>query len=190
MNDPYEFYFNFEDLDDDDNEEKTKNIKDRYNQIIGFLCFTENMNNPVQWAHYADSHKGLCLEFEIPSNLLVKIDYRKEPLSICSKDLYLLKKEEEEKFTTVTRSKYDHWKYEQERRMVIKIESAKEIIRENGLLFWPLSDELSLKTVYSGLRCRLCEDQKALLKEKNIELIETARERTSYLINPKDVTDQ
>jgi len=28
------------------------------------LCFSETYNNPLMWAHYSDSGKGFCLEFE------------------------------------------------------------------------------------------------------------------------------
>ena len=28
-------------------------------------CFSKNMNNLLMWSHYADSHKGVCLEWEI-----------------------------------------------------------------------------------------------------------------------------
>ncbi len=30
---------------------------------LGVTCFSENDNNPVMWSHYADSHKGIILEF-------------------------------------------------------------------------------------------------------------------------------
>ena len=28
-------------------------------------CFTENNIFPLMWSHYADSHKGLCLEYDL-----------------------------------------------------------------------------------------------------------------------------
>ncbi|WP_115462136.1 DUF2971 domain-containing protein [Winogradskyella aurantiaca] len=31
---------------------------------IGVTCFSENYNNTLMWSHYADSHKGLVLEFK------------------------------------------------------------------------------------------------------------------------------
>lgn len=179
LNDPYEFYFNFCAVD----ETHLTDIKNNYHNILGFLCFSEQMNNPVLWAHYADNHKGLCLEFEIPSGLLKKIIYREEPLTICSSDQNI-----KDRFCEATLSKYIHWSYESEQRLPIRLEN-KEIIRENGMFFMPLSDELSLKTVYSGLHCRLCEDERALLKEKGIELIKTAKSRTSYSINTHSVTN-
>ena len=36
-------------------------IKDK----IRLACFTENYLSPLMWAHYADSHRGFCLEFDL-----------------------------------------------------------------------------------------------------------------------------
>lgn len=35
----------------------------------GFLCLTHNYDNLLMWAHYADSHTGVCLEFDITMDL-------------------------------------------------------------------------------------------------------------------------
>lgn len=34
---------------------------------FGVLCFSENKADLLQWAHYADRHKGLCLGFDVTS---------------------------------------------------------------------------------------------------------------------------
>lgn len=35
---------------------------------IGFICFSEDCCNTALWGHYADHHRGVCLEFEFPGN--------------------------------------------------------------------------------------------------------------------------
>jgi len=35
---------------------------------IGVTCFSENFDNTLMWAHYADKHKGLVLEFKKDKN--------------------------------------------------------------------------------------------------------------------------
>ena len=30
----------------------------------GVACFTTELNNILMWSHYADGHKGFCLEFD------------------------------------------------------------------------------------------------------------------------------
>jgi hypothetical protein len=33
------------------------------------LCFSADWSHPLIWAHYSDKHRGLCLGFEIPSEV-------------------------------------------------------------------------------------------------------------------------
>ena len=33
---------------------------------IGFICFSKECTSSTMWAHYADKHTGVCLEFELP----------------------------------------------------------------------------------------------------------------------------
>ena len=32
---------------------------------MGLVWFSANWNNPVQWSHYADHHRDLCLGFKV-----------------------------------------------------------------------------------------------------------------------------
>src|SRR5215470_3036284 len=34
-------------------------------QRYGVLCFSESKTDVLQWAHYADRHRGICLGFEV-----------------------------------------------------------------------------------------------------------------------------
>lgn len=55
-------------------------------------CFTENYNNPLMWAHYAQNHSGVCLHFrtDIDENLknaLLPVEYVDELIDIkCMAD--------------------------------------------------------------------------------------------------------
>jgi hypothetical protein len=40
-------------------------VKRALSAYMGLLCFSESWRNPVQWSHYAQSHKGVCLGFDI-----------------------------------------------------------------------------------------------------------------------------
>ena len=79
LNDPFEFMS--ADLSNDDLRKGIEALKEYHNGIIGLLCFSKNWDNPVQWAHYADKHKGLCLGFDVASSLCIKVDYKDERLS-------------------------------------------------------------------------------------------------------------
>lgn len=39
-------------------------------QRAGICCFSETWENPLMWGHYADEHRGFCLEFEADTNAL------------------------------------------------------------------------------------------------------------------------
>ena len=176
LNDPFEFYVNFTSSGKPIDERKVSEVKTHYNNILGFLCFSKNWNNPVQWAHYSDRYKGLCMEFEIPNKVLLKIKYRNKPAVIEAND-----KNWRKKFVKATQSKFKHWKYEKEHRVPVGI-TRLDIIRENDLHFMPFSEKLKLQAVYSGLNCELSSAEISMLHKKGIDLIPTKKCRTSYSI--------
>src|SRR5260221_11935201 len=55
LNDPYEFYFV-------DNTGTT--VYDSFKKSLCVCCFSKNMNEILMWSHYADNHKGVCLEWD------------------------------------------------------------------------------------------------------------------------------
>ena len=40
-------------------------VSKRILQEKGVACFLDNKDNLLMWAHYADSHKGVCLKFDV-----------------------------------------------------------------------------------------------------------------------------
>ena len=37
-----------------------------FRQTTAILCFSRNWDNLLLWSHYGDSHKGICMGFDIP----------------------------------------------------------------------------------------------------------------------------
>ena len=120
--------------------------KSKISKKYGLLCFSEDKYNPVQWAHYADNHKGVCLGFDIPENKLRKVKYVSERLARCTLD----QPDCNEKMLT---TKFSHWSYEQERRLII--EFGKYLPDSKGLRFEEFSNEMTLKEVYIGCKSKL-----------------------------------
>lgn len=57
---------------------------------IGILSLSQKWNSMLMWSHYANNHRGICLEFEFDDNHceeLEKVDYD-SPRGISAKDLY------------------------------------------------------------------------------------------------------
>ncbi len=144
VNDPFEL-LGIE-LRDKDVRKAVNFEKSKISKRYGLLCFSENKYNPVQWAHYADNHKGVCLGFDIPEKKLKKVKYVAERLARETLD----QPDCNEKLLT---TKFNHWSYEQERRLIVDLNSSQT--NGDGLRFESFSDEIALKEVYIGCKSEL-----------------------------------
>ncbi len=120
--------------------------KSKISKENGLLCFSEDKYNPVQWAHYADNHKGVCLGFEIDEKSLRKVKYVSERLA---KDT-LEQSDCNEKLLT---TKFSHGSYEQERRLILKLSNYSK--DEQGKRFKQFGNDMLLKEVYIGCKSDL-----------------------------------
>jgi len=88
----------------------------------GVACFTTEMNNILMWSHYADGHKGFCLEFDTnyfkfnDKLNLNEVIYNNSfptlsPLDIVQKPLRVIE-------PLITKSK--DWEHEKEWRLITK----------------------------------------------------------------------
>jgi hypothetical protein len=123
-----------------------KSFKDFHNTRTGLLCFSANWRNPVLWSHYAASHRGICLGFDLKRNEVQKVVYEENrirmdlstaSLSSISADLR----------DQLLRTKSQHWQYEGEYRRFVSLPKAE---KEGRLYFWPFDGDLSLKEVILG----------------------------------------
>lgn len=88
----------------------------------GIWSASKTPSCPVLWGHYANNHKGVCLEFEIEninfdsSNELnlIEVKYSNMPFDLFSHD----KKSLGKLTNKILNTKYNNWKYEQEVRLV------------------------------------------------------------------------
>lgn len=104
---------------------------------------TKPINNTLLWAHYADGHKGFCIEYDFST------DFRKRMISFnqikygnidLNKDLFTIK----DAFMT----KSIDWKYENEVRL-LSYDSDSE--SDYGTI--PLDSESSISAIYFGIKC-------------------------------------
>lgn len=100
-----------------------KTVNDQIEKLanqIGISCFTTVANNLMMWSHYANSHKGLCLKFDITKDPLFFDDISEviytdtfEPIEV---DLEHGK--ELENFKSLFLTKSQIWKNEKELRLI------------------------------------------------------------------------
>lgn len=73
LNDPFEFLG--VELSDRAFRRGLHEVKANLSKDNGLLCFTKSWQNPVLWGHYADKHRGICLGFDMPNELLEQVSY-------------------------------------------------------------------------------------------------------------------
>lgn len=85
---------------------------------LGGFCLTADPKNILMWGHYADCHKGCCLEFSTKTKefgLVDKVDYPKEyPTRRLVDSMVANDPESDARFGVLTKSEL--WGYEQEWR--------------------------------------------------------------------------
>lgn len=94
-------------------EQITKTVREE----TGIYCFTKSKDNILMWSHYADNHKGICLEFNHSDSKLLltkKVNYYNDYPRIN-----YFTSNYDELMTIRYFTKAKDWEYEAEYRIVI-----------------------------------------------------------------------
>ncbi len=84
-------------------------------------CFSSKKDDILMWAHYADGHRGFCLEFDTkrePFNKALEVFYKESFPKM--KTVRLLLDEKYKPFENTIQTKYTQWEYEKEWRILHK----------------------------------------------------------------------
>ncbi|MFA7404855.1 MAG: DUF2971 domain-containing protein [Pelobacteraceae bacterium] len=134
-------------------------ILEKQSRRLGIVCLSEKPDDILMWAHYGDSHRGFCLEFD--SDVLKKsyycsrVRYRKEYPTFTE----FVRSDLEEMARTFVLTKSNHWKYEKEVRLLRNAET--EDGRDLGrVVKYPLE---SLTGIIFG--CSISDAYKARVEE-------------------------
>lgn len=168
LNDPFEFLGM--DLSDPEFRRAVKDAKKQLSKSKGVLCFSKTWTNPVQWSHYANNHKGICLGFDVPEENLYKVNYVKERLSHNGEidKSFMIKS-----LTT----KFNHWSYEEEYRAFLPLDEE-----EDGMYYTDFSDNLKLKQVIIGAHSEITCSQIRAVVDDSIETFKTRAAFRSFKI--------
>lgn len=122
--------------------------------------------NPLMWAHYANSHKGICIEYEITPECLVRHNNDNELLRL-SPCAYREHKPMSDGITldNALMAKASCWSYEEEARLIYyskdmsrwvnpnyKDKNGKKNTKEARLLDYIFLEGFSVKAIYFGVR--------------------------------------
>lgn len=108
-------------------------LEKRFDEYL-FYCVTDNPESNLMWSHYANSHKGFCIEWDSATIKAEKVNYQEEIPSFHLIDLiksyYLISSNEESaiKIWKALRTKLSEWDYESEYRLQLKDKKYSHVI--------------------------------------------------------------
>ncbi len=93
-----------------------KNLMEFYNAMDNFsvICLTEKFDDILMWSHYADSHRGFCMHFEMTQlryTVIYQDDYPKIDFDADEAEQLL-------SFHRLLHTKAKNWEYEKEHRII------------------------------------------------------------------------
>jgi hypothetical protein len=124
-----------------------RTVKDELTAQFGLICFSRSWRNPVQWSHYAEKHRGLCLGFDFPDTHLLVVNYSRRRLPVEETGFLDQSKFDEVQTPRFMFTKFSHWKYENEVRAVTDL---KDRDPDSGLYFADFSDQCVLQEIIVG----------------------------------------
>ncbi len=124
--------------------------KDDFHNTLGLLCFSRAWENSVLWSHYAAKHRGIALGFDLADQFALEIRYSEERLPIQFKNGDPSQGLDQEFVQKLMLTKFVHWKYEEEVRMVMNLDDG---TLEDGSYFYSISKDLELREVILGPLC-------------------------------------
>lgn len=150
-----------------------------YHKSFGFSCFTERENNDVMWAHYADRHQGICIEYDItqyPFNFAKPVKYCLDVPVVRIESLENIEKVTEDSLLSFY-SKPVWWSYEKEWRCLSNAQTT---------IDYPPNAIISITF---GFKCR--EENKNKIyettKHLKIKYFDIVRARDAYLTKKEPV---
>jgi hypothetical protein len=149
-------------------------------EFMGLLCFSANWGNPVQWSHYADRHRGICLGFDVAASTDMKqvryVDTMIKP------NLRGMKKEgpaANAHVMDLLTLKFRHWEYEQEHRLFIRLEERE---KESGLYFFDFGagGPMKLREIIVGERSPASQEEVAAALGDLASEVTTCKARLAF----------
>lgn len=158
----------------------TKNLSDKQTFIdltstiqknmdgCSLLCSSEQNDDILMWSHYADSHRGICLEFEATTNTPLFGEAQPVEYVETYTDFPLLSDGLEQVSRTML-TKSSHWKYERAWRILRRVR-FNEVLPER-LRYVGFSSKY-LRGVIFGCQCSADTESKVTswIKEEGCEV--------------------
>lgn len=153
-------------------------FKNRVADLYGMLCFSKTFVSPVQWGHYGDRHKGVCLAFDVNVEDLHTVEYRAGRMRFDPEGF--IKKSNDDRFEVMLRQlriKHSEWAYEKEVRQIFLLSKAEKI---GELYFKSFSEIGTLRQVILGCNSSVSREQLKRTLGDNRSEVECFKVRTAF----------
>ena len=160
----------------------------QFTKGVGVYSLSGSVMDELLWAHYGNSHKGFCLEFDLEQLLTYKleaeevltVEYVPQPPKISMVSFVAETSSKEKLLQKLIATKSCRWEYEKETRICV----GKAGLREY--------DYRALKAVYFGVRCerRLIRLAMRLLRGRGVRYYQMQLVKDSYQLQAVEVDDE
>ncbi len=148
VNDPFELLCT--DMGDKVTRHVLKKLRDHWHKRLGFISMSATSRSPVMWAHYSESHTGICLGFDIADDKPEQMIYEPRRLQVLldpskptgGADAKLIKQ--------ILLTKYEDWNYEREWRVFSNLDKHDP---ETRLYYVDFGPQIELREVIVGINC-------------------------------------
>lgn len=150
LNDPFELLpLSIEKIN---TRELSKRLKQKFGEANGLVCFSGNWVNPVLWSHYAESHRGVCLGFDLMKSKSLRVNYQERRIQDKFWSQRELENPSPELWRLLLSTKFLHWQYEQEIRLVLPHSETHLVHNER---YYNFGEDIVLREVILGANCAL-----------------------------------
>jgi hypothetical protein len=149
----------------------------------GVLCLSRNFDSPLMWSHYADQHRGVCIEYDVSMlkpHELHEVSYgtSREVLTSQLRDFIFENSESArnaiDKACLLTKA--SEWRYESEWRMLGQLGSQASPVKLKSIIFGMNCPSTLRHTIKMALKGR-DEEVKFWVIKKPSNLFKLKRER-------------
>lgn len=127
-------------------------LREKYDKESGLICFCKDWMSPPMWSHYAATHRGICLGFDLSRSAVLNVVYEDDRVPDSLPDLPEIDDVSTALRKKLSRTKSTHWEYESEVRIIFPLAKSQ---KEGNLYFKPFGDDMTLKEVILGPICQL-----------------------------------
>jgi hypothetical protein len=132
-------------------------VKKRLDDTVGLICMAKTWVEPLLWGHYADKHKGICLQFLVRANKWNDINYRNTRPTLETFKKSQVSDLNTEDLRRLSLFKFKQWGYEQEARCFIALNEPDLVTGHYFQRFNDADGIIKLERIILGSRCDVCK---------------------------------